>query len=454
MVEERDVAARAALRKLAAEIHKLKKEQRSQAASSQMHRRSVEGGRPVVVKDRGIVIARLGPGVTVYDPTSADAEGQATAANVTTGGTAALQNVNASTVALQGNDLETWLRSLPLGVFAVADLTGSTIPTADPFPMARIVYTGVDPDRAISIGGRFHLDQGSTQNVWLSTRVFVAMDRTATWTDHDIEVVQLQQNVAGDGSDAMFTFEYPVVFDGSWAGHNANIVLYGHASAGARLEDDGQNRVWLRDEGAAPNIQTYFVSGGPGTGGGGGGSGDDGGDPTGVRRTVTYPAVDSRSFEGNGSKRYGSENYMYQGYWSGHGVQKSWWWVDWEQVWADLQGASVVTFEVFMYASHWYNGAGGTAVLGYVTSSQRDSYDPDGDTVDIARHAGWPNPGGQWVDVTGTQIAEAFRTGQARGIVVGSPDLSRSREFYGYFHGALQGSDESKRPKLRVTYEK
>lgn len=204
---------------------------------------------------------------------------------------------------------------------------------------------------------------------------------------------------------------------------------------------------------AVEGITAGTVVDSPVTGGGDDGEDSEGGgsDATGV---LTYTADFARSWNASGSMRGGSDAPLYQGQNNGniggHGNQKSWVWFDWDTIWADLAGKTIVKAELYLYADHWHFDAGGTAILGYHTAEHRNSYDASQDNIDEKRSSSWPKPGGRWVNITGSSIATAFANGTAKGITIG-PGASTGLTYYGIFEPP-SGSG-SKAPKLRFTVE-
>lgn len=108
-----------------------------------------------------------------------------------------------------------------------------------------------------------------------------------------------------------------------------------------------------------------------------------------------------------------------------------------------LAGAAVEKVEVWLYANHWYNNAGGTAIIRCDGGSAISGSAIGGSAVTVG---GWPKPGGRWVDIT--SIAPNGGRGVRR-VQVGKTGSS-SRVYYGWF----DGHQESSPPVLRVTYSR
>lgn len=167
-------------------------------------------------------------------------------------------------------------------------------------------------------------------------------------------------------------------------------------------------------------------------------------------RTVyqeTHAASWSQAYVGSGGVMSNSGGRLYQGQDpSGYnGNQKSL--IGFPDLTAKLAGATVNKIELFLYAGHWYNNAGGTAVIGAhgltgVPATFAGAIDPN-----RMQSGSWPKPGSRVVDIT--SWASGFKDGSVRGVVLG-PGPTTSTEFYGYFNGAGQAYA----PELRINYTK
>ena len=106
---------------------------------------------------------------------------------------------------------------------------------------------------------------------------------------------------------------------------------------------------------------------------------------------------------------------------------------------AALSGATIRKVEVYLYANHWHSSSGGTAMISAHSLTAMASTTPN--TAKVLS-AGWPKPGGRWVDIT--SIFDSSK----RGIWVGKTGSS-SLTTYGWFNGAGASSNK---PRLRATY--
>lgn len=155
--------------------------------------------------------------------------------------------------------------------------------------------------------------------------------------------------------------------------------------------------------------------------------------------TKTYNASWSRNWR-NGSV---NDNEVRQGYYSARyygavGFPS--------QVQADLSGATITKMELYLYANHWYNNSGGTAVIGNHGSTSAPSSFPSGSAT---FNKSWSTKsGGQWVTIPSSWWTY-WTTGAHRGFTLGD-GASTSTSYYGRFNGVGM----SYAPKLRVTYQK
>lgn len=182
---------------------------------------------------------------------------------------------------------------------------------------------------------------------------------------------------------------------------------------------------------------------------------NSGGGGTTVRKTYTreYWATWGTSYRADGTS-FNADDSLYQGYYSDeNGNVESWIGFDFAQIQSDLLGATVEKFEVWLYFNHWYNTAGGTAVLGTHASDFNTFgdvgpvFDSGIRTADRVKMPNWPFPGGKWVDL-GRLIGEEFQAGTSTGIVLG-PGEDNSTLYYGRVSDVNSGDVQ---PKLRIKY--
>jgi hypothetical protein len=154
----------------------------------------------------------------------------------------------------------------------------------------------------------------------------------------------------------------------------------------------------------------------------------------------TYTSTSSATYKGSGAKRSDTPDVV-QGYNSYNGNGKGLW--IFPSMTADLSGATVNKVEVYAYANHWYNNAGGTAYIKVHGYTSAPASSPSMTTA--ATSAGWPKPGGRWVTLPSSLYA-GFKSGSYRGFGMG-PGSSNSLSYYGRFNGGGGA-------KIRVTYTK
>lgn len=105
-----------------------------------------------------------------------------------------------------------------------------------------------------------------------------------------------------------------------------------------------------------------------------------------------------------------------------------------------LTGATLTRVEAYLYFYHWWQGSGGTALLGVSADPPPYPTSGVGSFAYTTASAGWPKPGGRWVRLP--VIANP------RSVFIGRPP-STSGVYYGRAYGAGAGS---RKPLLRLYY--
>ena len=132
-----------------------------------------------------------------------------------------------------------------------------------------------------------------------------------------------------------------------------------------------------------------------------------------------------QTYKGNGALRTDTTDVI-QGYQGSNGNMYGMFYFP-----SDMQSVlgsaySIDHVEVYMNANHWYNNAGGTALIGFHNGG------PGARTGPLVAVGGWPKPGGRWVDVSGVGNIQAWNGAGYKGITVG-PAPNNSTEYYGRF---------------------
>ncbi|MCY0922560.1 MULTISPECIES: hypothetical protein [unclassified Streptomyces] len=171
----------------------------------------------------------------------------------------------------------------------------------------------------------------------------------------------------------------------------------------------------------------------------GGGGGTDPSKPATQRYEKTYGA----SWSGTYTSRSGYSSYhanqMLQGYYSStNGTTASL--VGFPPaLTSDLAGAKIEKVMLYLYFEHWYNAAGGSAVIKpHGHTSRPGSFSSDGQSMTVS----WRRNEGKWVDVT--SLFDASKKGIAL-----DPNSTNST-YYGRAHGVGQQYP----PQLKVIYVK
>lgn len=117
------------------------------------------------------------------------------------------------------------------------------------------------------------------------------------------------------------------------------------------------------------------------------------------------------------------------------------------QMQADLDGSVVTKVEAFLYASHWYYSAGGTALIGvHGSASPSNTFAYSGSQAGVWK----TKTGGKYIMLP-TAWNRGWAIGTTRGFTVGG-GAGSSSSYYGRFYGANASS--SLRPRVRITYTK
>ncbi len=166
----------------------------------------------------------------------------------------------------------------------------------------------------------------------------------------------------------------------------------------------------------------------------------------------TYSANWSRAWNDSGNDIYSTNGTMKQGFYSGFGNGRSWIGFPFSTIQSDLVGATVKKVEVYLYYSHWHFNSGGTASIGFHTSTATSapSYNGALDNLDEVDYPNWGRNVGKWVTITseGAFTASGWKTGAHTGITISAPSNNQ------IYYGKADGNSQSHEPKLRITYEK
>ena len=157
--------------------------------------------------------------------------------------------------------------------------------------------------------------------------------------------------------------------------------------------------------------------------------------------TVTWSAVGSATYRGDGSKRTDTGDVV-QGYSSYNGNGRGLWLFP-AAMQSALAGATITKLEVYAYANHWWYNSGGTARIHLHGYSAAPASSP---TLTYATQStGWPKPGGRWVTIP-SSFYPSFASGAYKGFAMG-PAPSNGLVYYGRFAGGSVA-------KIRATFVK
>lgn len=345
-----------------------------------------------------------------------------------------------------GDDIVARLDALPRGTICLTTSTvNSNATTAGDATgqqiFNRIVIPDFDSTRQYKICYNFHLDPNSTFPGYVGFYVRSNWDSPTTTSSPILFQNQWGGRYTNSSSDVIPSGHHSFN-DPAPAGTDLHLGFYIYAQiAGTRSQGDAWSRVWIEDAGLAVPSDT-FDAGGTTDGGSGG--------------VHSY----TKSYTSTWTGRYNGSNHLlnantdiYQGFYdSGNGNQRSVIGFDFPTIVSDLAGATITKVTVTLKNKHWYNNAGGTAVIG-THNSGASSAPATCPTLndDLAVFSDWPKLATWEVEVDPTDFGVALKNGTAKGLCIG-PGVSVSHEYYGYFAGANDTSGG--KPKITITYTK
>jgi hypothetical protein len=174
--------------------------------------------------------------------------------------------------------------------------------------------------------------------------------------------------------------------------------------------------------------------------------------------TKYYNGTWGGSYAGPTSDNFSAYQYMSdysdrisQGYYSTtRGNQRGLIGFDYNQIQADLSGATIQRVQLVMTNTHTYQDSGTDVVIGTHSYTSRPSTWSSGSVnSDIQRYAAWPYGAIRTVTLD-SSIGTALQSGTATGIAIG-PGPTTSNYYYSYFRSPTASSG---RPYLKITYSK
>ncbi|MFJ8247274.1 hypothetical protein [Peribacillus asahii] len=113
----------------------------------------------------------------------------------------------------------------------------------------------------------------------------------------------------------------------------------------------------------------------------------------------------------------------------------------------ELAGAKILDVKIYLHNEHWYYSAGGKAVIGYHShGSEPTSFSHTKSEAKVESYSAREQA--KWIDMP-IAFGEGIRDGIYKGFSLYKN--SQSLDYYGIFYGA---GDGSKKPKIKITYEK
>lgn len=347
--------------------------------------------------------------------------------------------VNDSDITVGGQALISDVISpLPTGIFALNLMPNDTAAYAStPVLFGKIVLPVIDPTRQYKVCAIGRINAAGSP-AYIRITCYVAINRDATTAD---SLLFEHQEGARTTSNYDWAFNVTHCFNNTTSpGDAMHFSFFFDASPGSTPNYQGTNygRIWLEDAGLAVPYGTF----------------DPGTSTTPPQQyTKTYNATWSRAWDDQGASVHSTNGELVQGYYSGYGQRLSWIGFPFSTIQSDLSGATVNKVEVYLYYDHWYYNSGGTAIIGYhsSTATSAPSYNSSLDNLDEKEVTGWGVNVGKWVDITssGAFTASGWKTGAHTGIVIGYGPTTNL-----IYYGKARGYSESNAPKLRITYTK
>ncbi|MEU6460346.1 hypothetical protein [Streptomyces sp. NPDC046976] len=333
----------------------------------------------------------------------------------------------ADTLTIGGSDWTTALNQSPLGIQAINFQTSTRTASATEMGFVELaadidvtrMYRIVSAARAkpSAAGGELQLrlrDGGTGAPTINSTQRYVSVHPMAL---SNSLTARMEYNVAGKSLGAG-THRFLLTFTNAFGPSGQTCTLYGAS--------DNPGYLYVEDTG--PYI--------PATGGYNDGGGTVAQPPK--KYTKTYACTWSGSYANRGSYNSYYGNSCYQGYYSStNGMQASLIGFP-SSLGTDLSGAAIMKAELYMYFDHWYNNAGGKAVIkAHSFTSRPSSFSSDAESQTIS----WARNEGKWVDITAV-----FDSAKWRGIALDPNNSSTT------YYGRARGYGQTNPPQLRVTY--
>jgi len=380
-----------------------------------------------------------------------DTSGNTVAAisDVGAGAFAAVYADNELTIA--GADVRDLINVRPRGMLSVTTVSSQTLAYNGSLVLfGRIKIPNFDATRQYVIGGScLRFDRQTSNDVDRATiYTYLAWDTPATTGSTLIFVNQRLFNDPATNQDLSFDFRHPFN-NNAPGGTDAHIALYFEAEAGAagldgvRVQSETGSRYYVEDVGPYIAYDNFNLSTGQGTGSGGG---------VVQQYTTTYDATWCGRYQGGGT-RISTNSDIYQGQYDGtNGNQKSMIGFNYTAIAAALAGSSIVSIKLKLKNKHWFNSAGGEAIIGTHNSavaSAPTTWPGSGIEDDRNRFGEWPKSA-TWLVELGVDVGEDLRDGNAKGIIIG-PGISTSHDYYGFFAGS---NDTLAKPQLEITYTK
>ena len=368
-------------------------------------------------------------------------------------GTALLENPELRGLVIYGTEFLDYLKELPRGIQAWENFPVDANSEATETGYGEIGFLA-EPGRLYKVLLRGQIENNSAQSITMRLRMTYA-DAPADAPDPKVSspgllVTPVTLSAAETTANADYGFsDFTYFYNETDTPRNVRILLTMAGGGGTiltmRAAGTGTSNFTSPEGGciiAVEDVGPYRAQGG----------GYNLGDPVGLppappstppirQYTKTWSSTTAKCYMGSGAadSSQGAED-MKQGYSSYDGDSRSLW------IFPTFSGAvgaaSIVKVRLYLYANHWNNGSGGTALIKRHNYSSAPGSSPSLTTV--MSSSSWPRDSGRWVTLP-SSVHAGIIAGTIKGFGVG-PAGTTNQLYYGRFNKA--GA------KVEITYKR
>ncbi len=352
---------------------------------------------------------------------------------------------------IYGTEFLDYLDALPRGVIAW-DNFGTDVASLGPETGYGEIGFTAQPGRLYRVQYRSMIENNSAQSIVVRLRLTHAVEPAdaAVPTTTSTQLLQTNVNLGPSETipDADYAFsDFTYLYNETLQPKNVRVLMTmaGGASSIVTMRAQGGGAANFASPEGGCNLSIEDVGPYRAQGGAYNLGGASGAPPPTVpllkTYTKTYTSTTAKCYMGNGSadSSQGAGD-MKQGYSSYDGDSESLW------IFPPFTGAigadSISKVRLYLYANHWTNYSGGTALIKRHNYSGAPGSSPG--QVSVMSSANWPRPGGRWVTLP-SSVHAGIIGNTIKGFGVG-PAGSTSGLYYGRFNKA--GA------KVEITYKR